>query len=298
MQFAAQKIGWGVPAVFEAAVHSLFRSAAILAVPGHGLVTLVPAKAGGLPGALTIGVPAGFDFAKAFDPEWRAAVRGGVLRFSGGVASVDLRTAVPWRSRLAALQLDLNKPAQRRAWERASRILSADRRSDAFVRIARRPLRALLDATSAFDAARAKRAMAELVGLGAGGTPAGDDFLVGFLVALRATAGWAEETRGDFLAALCRQTKALLSKTNDVSRVYLAAAAEGEVSERLTGLAAAIAAGSGASTVGDAAGAAIVVGHTSGADGTLGLLLGAAAWGPEALARSAVSLIEELPAEV
>lgn len=288
MHLGAEKIGWGVPVTFEATVHSLFRNAAILTVAGHQLVTLVPATAGGLPGAISIALPAGFEFSKALGARSRAAVRGGMLRFRGGALSVDLRDAVRWRSGLDALELDLNKPAMHRAWEDAAAILAADGRTDAFVRIACAPIRALSEAASALDITGANHAMASLVGLGAGGTPAGDDFLVGFLAGLHATE--IALKRQAFLAALGGEIRALLARTNDVSRVYLAAAAEGEVSERLTDVAAAIARGGGAPIVAGVAKAAIVVGHTSGADGTLGLLLGTAAWGPKAVARAGITL--------
>jgi len=293
INLAAEKIGWGVPPSFEANVHSVFRNAAILAHANGGLVTLAPSAAGGLPGAISIGVPEDFDFRKTLDRESRAAVRGGVLRFEGGALSVDLRAAIPWRSRLELLKLDLHWPATRRAWESAAEILSESGKANAFVRIARPFILALVDATSEFRTSNAEIAMTALIGLGAGGTPAGDDFLVGFLAGLRVTGGLARPTRRAFLDSVVRRTRSLLERTSDVSRVYLAAAADGEVSERLTNLAAAIAGGAPASTASRVAKEAIAVGHTSGADATLGFLLGTAARGPVRIARSVGPLLNE-----
>jgi hypothetical protein len=292
MQLVADRIGWGVPSTFDGTVHSLFRNVVILAVPRQRLVTLAPSVAGGLPGAISVGLPADFDFRMSLRLRSEAAVRGGVLRFERGVVAIDLREARPWRSRLAELELDLTMVRPRRAWEIAAATLSADRRSDALAAIARRPIRALIDAASALDAAAARRAMVSLVGLGAGGTPAGDDFLVGFFSGLWATKYPNRAIRPDFLSTLGNDLQPLLGRTNDVSQVYLAAAAAGEASERLTALSAAIARGDPASTVRETAIAAIAVGHTSGADGTLGLLLGTAVWGPEAIVGDAVSLID------
>jgi hypothetical protein len=140
--------------------------------------------------------------------------------------------------------------------------------------IAGPPITALGAATRNLDAAAAGAAAAQLVGLGAGGTPAGDDFLVGYLTAL-----WSSQrARGtEFVTRLSRFIAALSARTSDISRVYLEAAAAGEVSERLTVLAATIATESLHGAVVGAAKAAIAVGHTSGADGTLGLLAGAEA---------------------
>ena len=292
MQLAATRIGWGVPAQFDATVHSLFRSVAILAARDQRLVTLAPSATGGLPGAISVNLPDDFDFRTALRQGSGAALRGGVLRLEHGAVAVDLRHARRWRSRLAELGLDLAAAGPRRAWEVAAAGLAADGRSDAFAAIAHRPIRALFEAASALNAMAARRAMAKLVGLGAGGTPAGDDFLVGFISGLRATQSRTQPVRITFSASLGKALQPLLDRTNDVSRVYLAAAAAGEVSERLADLASAIAGGASAAPLGEAAKAAIAVGHTSGADCTLGLLLGAAAWGPEAIVRRAMSLID------
>jgi hypothetical protein len=93
-----------------------------------------------------------------------------------------------------------------------------------------------------------------------------------------------DEGRAAFVARLGVRLKEFAARTHRISRVYLEAAAEGEVSERLTKLAAQVAAGATPRAVGAAAAAALAVGHSSGANGILGLLLGSAAWGPGAVA--------------
>ena len=78
-----------------------------------------------------------------------------------------------------------------------------------------------------------------------------------------------------------------------MSRVYIEAAAAGEVSERLAAVATCIAAGATPTAIAGAALAAIEIGHSSGADGMLGFLLGLAAWGPEPIFAQSRRLIDQ-----
>jgi hypothetical protein len=291
MSFAALQIGFGVPdAPFAASVRSLFRNACILAVDGAGLVTIAPKAAGGLPGGITVDVPTGFDFERALQSGARAAARGGVLRVEASAFAVDLRAAAPWRAALTGLRLTLSRPAVQSAWKRCATILAKDGRADTLIEIARNPIDALLFATRGLESASAGAAARALIGLGAGGTPAGDDFLVGFLAGLWSAADGAEG-QAFFIAEFARRIRAEAHRTTEVSRVYLEAVAAGEVSERLADLAKAIAAGASEEIVTATAAAAIAVGHSSGADGTLGLLCGAASWGPAGFVPLAAGLL-------
>ncbi len=296
MRLVALRIGTGVPTrPFTGVVRSVFVNAAILTV-ADSLVTLAPAAAGGLPGAITLDVPRGFDFARLMAVGAAAASRAGILRFAGGAASIDLRSARPWRSRLRDISLDFGSPATDSAWRSVAAAVRADGRSDAIARLARRDILSLGDATRHFDLESAERAAARLIGLGAGGTPAGDDLLVGCLVGLWSSIA-GSRPRADFAAGLGKVLRGLAKRTNDVSRVYLEAAAACEASERLAAVATCIAAGMTPTTVAETAAAAIAVGHSSGADGALGLLLGLAAWGPETIFRESRRLVDEtLPA--
>jgi hypothetical protein len=208
-----------------------------------------------------------------------AAARAGILRVADSGLTVDLRQAEAWRSRLDELALDLSRASSRKAWDTAAAVLAADGRAERFLRIAAKPVFALVDAACGFRQAEARALMERLVGLGEGGTPAGDDFLVGFAAALHASARGDGRRRG-FAEAFFGHLRSLGDRTNAVSRIYLEAAAAGEVSEKLTSLAVRIARGEGTASVKAAAAAAIAVGHTSGADGTLGLLAGIASSGP------------------
>jgi Protein of unknown function (DUF2877) len=296
VRLVALRIGAGVPnRPFAGVVRSVFANAAILAV-ADGLVTLVPDATGCLPGAIAVDVPRGLNFANLLQAGAATASRAGILRFAGSAASVDLRAALHWRSRLRDISLDFDSPATNSAWRSVAATLRADGRSNAIARLGREPILVLSDATRRLDLETARQASAQLVGLGAGGTPAGDDLLVGYLAGLWSSLAGLR-ARADFAAGLANTVRASAKRTNDVSRVYLEAAAACEVSERLTAVATCIAVGATTTTAADAAAAAIAVGHSSGADGACGLLLALAAWGPEPIFRESRRLIDEtLPA--
>lgn len=282
IRLAALKIGFGVPERdFDSTVKAVFKNALIVAVGDDGPVTLVAAEAGGLPGGITLDISGDIGFGRTIAVGARAAARAGILRVAGGL-TVDLRQAVAWRSGLNELVLDMDHVASRAAFEIAATFLSAGDRVDRFLGIAAGPVAALVAATRERRGPEAGAIAEKLVGLGEGGTPAGDDFLVGFIAALHAGAG-RDASKAAFVAAFGSQLRANAHRTTDVSRVYLEAAVAGEVSEKLTRLAARIAEGGTPEEVAEATATAIAVGHTSGADGTLGLLAGVAAWGPEAL---------------
>jgi hypothetical protein len=291
VRLVALKIGPGAPTrPFTGVVRSVFANAAILSI-ADGLATLVPAETGGLPGAITLEVPRGFNFARVMAVGAAAASRDGVLRFAGGAASIDLRAARPWTSGLREISLEFGDPATDGAWRSVAAALRADGRSDAIARLACRDILSLGAAIRRFDLEAAEQAAARLIGLGAGGTPAGDDVLVGCLAGLWSSAGGVSR-RADFVAGLGNAVMGLARRTTDVSGVYLAAAAAGEASERLSAVAAAIAAGATPNALAETAAAAIAVGHTSGADGALGLLLGLAAWGPQTIFSESRRLVD------
>jgi hypothetical protein len=115
-------------------------------------------------------------------------------------------------------------------------------------------LESLSAAIKTRDIAAGERAAADLIGLGEGKTPAGDDYLVGVYAAL-----WS-----------CSSARAFA----DLSALYLREAASGEVSERLADVAAGICAGGSDDVVANAVAKALSVGHSSGAAGIFGLLKG------------------------
>jgi hypothetical protein len=275
-RLAAAKTGHGVPeGDFHGRVHSVFTRAAALALDGGALVTIAGRRAGGLPFGVTLQED-DIDFAGTLGEGMDAAARGGVLRIGAGLA-IDLRPAARWRSRLDRLRLDPAEAATARALGEVRALLEQDGRHRDFAALGGTAIDDLARAAKVRDGGAAQDALVRLVGLGAGGTPAGDDFIVGFLAALWAARG-GDEGRAAFLQVLGSAVRALAPRTNDASRAYLEAAADGEVSEALTRLVSAVAAGD-ARLAADAAAAAIAVGHTSGADGVFGFASGAEAGG-------------------
>jgi len=123
----------------------------------------------------------------------------------------------------------------------------------------------------AVDAAR------QLVGLGPGLTPSGDDLLVGVLVAMHCGRASAGPDDG-FVSAFGAEIRAMSRHTTDVSRVFLEWAAHGRATQRLRDVVEAVVMPQGEGRLGGALDAALRVGSTSGADGLLGLLMGLRLW--------------------
>ena len=128
----------------------------------------------------------------------------------------------------------------------------------------------LARATEARDAGAVVSALGALVGLGAGLTPAGDDFIVGYLAALWSRS-YHEHGIATMLSALAVPVGQLALHTNAISRQILLDALGGHFGQRLTEVV------SGLCGCGEVTGAALrllEVGHSSGADGLCGLLFG------------------------
>jgi hypothetical protein len=115
-------------------------------------------------------------------------------------------------------------------------------------------------------------AIADLVGLGPGLTPSGDDVLAGALIGLHA---FARADVAERLAGWLRPRAD--GRTGLVSRAHLACAAEGEGAAVLHDALNALASGD-ASTLAAATAAVGTLGHCSGWDGLLGIAVAATAW--------------------
>jgi len=144
----------------------------------------------------------------------------------------------------------------------------------------------LLQATCRLQLQEAMISVRALIGLGHGLTPSGDDFLVGYMAGLWCTAR-ANPSRMRFLTALGSELSEVSRNTNEISYAYLRSAAKGHVSETLTKLAQQLNEAHNQannmssvrmSRVRATTQAALQVGHTSGSDGALGMLLGCLAW--------------------
>lgn len=278
MHLAALSHGVGVAGSdFAGSVAAVFPRACLLAVGDSLLLTLVTRETGNLPGGIVLATPPGFSFEEHVAVGDAAAVRGGVLRLGGSRLGVDLRAARPWRSRLADIALDPARAGVRACLECAAGVLDRNGRAGPLAAMAGDALARPGQAAGRRDPDAASPAVSRLIGLGDGATPAGDDYLVGYLAGLWATVGASGSVGA--IESLGRAIDASLHCTSLASQIYLRWAIVGEVSERLTDLAAAIARGDEALTAA-AASAALAVGHSSGACGVLGLLDGIAAMAP------------------
>ena len=143
----------------------------------------------------------------------------GTVRFTQSVLSIDLWTAACWHIDLSGLRINLHRQDQAAAWTAAWHTLQQHQRGDTISSIIEAVARAegafgtipaLLEATGALQAKAACAAVGPLIGLGPGLTPAGDDFLVGYLAGLWSTAnidtarlrvpgiGWSLAVQGCF----------------------------------------------------------------------------------------------------
>ena len=200
------------------------RTAALLATPSGALV---PVTAG--PACLA---PGGFGA-----PD-QAALAPVLARWSelAGAPAIDLRA---WH--VAATAVDLRVPGRgrRRRHPGAGRRARPVRRRPA----ARAPARGEL-ARIALEAGELDGCLAATVGAGPGATPAGDDVICGVLAGLDLLGHAGAHAR------LGAAVAPLLAATTRISRHLLAAAAAGRYTERLIGLAAALASASAPSVRG------------------------------------------------
>ena len=289
MFLKAISIGDAVPhADFDAAVHSVFRSAVNLSpAKESNLLTLVTSSEADLPQGIRVDTPEDFSFEsgalRAGEP---AACRDELLRF--GPLTIGLRGARRWKCDLPSLQADLTDPSVATACQSVWDALNARQvqlnaeiiaedlfRSDETIR-AGAAMRGLLDATRRTDPA-APASVRPLIGLGSGLTPSGDDLLVGYLAGLWCAVRNSRE-RTQFVTGLGETVIRLSHLTNAISRTYLTHAARGQVSSRLADLAEAICRGENSDRLLTAAESAMQVGHTSGMDAVTGLLIGLVVW--------------------
>ncbi len=285
---------------YSGRVGAVFRGACSVRPRRDSLLTFLPAEAGKHPAAISLDTMADFDFRRHVRSGEAVQCRAGIVRFAGSELSIDLRTAESWSSLIPALRTDISRPQSLRAWHGAWRELLAhrdrggfgallqSRSGDGLVGIARPAVSALFQATRRNDAYLAAKAAERLVGLGPGHTPSGDDFLVGYLTGLRVSSEGTAAHRS-FLSDLSRRVARAAEATTETSRLYLRLAADGRVAESVSDLAARIGSGDGNEEVGAASGRLFRMGHSSGVDVGMGLLMGIAA----REAASATNIIRE-----
>jgi len=273
-------------------VHSVFRAAVNLSAPDGHLLTLLSAEVGDVPCGVRLdstedfsglGIAAGD--AGAFGADAIVVERsdgGGALRVDCASARRLAALAPPalrgdgalWRlgvARLDALQERLATDL------RVAALLLDGRPCGAMSLRLTEAACALGRAVRAGRPEATRAAATRLIGLGPGLTPAGDDFLCGFLAAAygRCAARPAQSRR---LAALVEVLRPLLTQTTAVSAAFLRSALGGRFSQPLLALAEACAAAPDGDLDG-ALGRLAAVGHSSGLDAATGFFYGATVWG-------------------
>jgi hypothetical protein len=300
VRFQAISVGIDVPThCFNGTVHSLFRQACNVRIEPHRLLTLLSSEKGNVPHGIRLKTSSQSAFLDLLQVGQPVACRGGILRI-GGALSMDLRDAPLWHIDLKELPIDLRRPDQTLSWAAAWSELRASHHTiglpeimhavslpgeqcgssavpSATLEWSTRTIPAFLRAIRDFRLDDAMTAMGSVIGLGPGLTPSGDDFLVGYLAGLWCKAG-NSPPRMRFLTALGSELFQAARRTNDISCAYLRSAAKGHVSEPLATLAQQLNRADDLVRLRTATQAALHIGHTSGTDGVLGLLLGCLAW--------------------
>jgi hypothetical protein len=293
MQLRALSIGEAVPRDnFDAVIQSAFDAAVNLRLAEEDrLITLLISDGYELPQGIRIWTET--LSLQTLSPGMHAAARGGILRFDSSPLTVDLRGAPTWKCRVPELGLEMQTSVAQKVWSTAWNVLNQEqkhkntdlRADDLFhpqtgsslsQRISR-PVTGLVTSADGFDVQGALHAARQMIGLGPGVTPSGDDILIGFLAGLWSMAGQNKQQLG-FIRSFGRGLIQLAKETSEISRTYLRHAAQGQFSSSLSYLAEAIATGGG---VEEAAQAALRVGHSSGMDSVTGLLIGLCVWNME-----------------
>ena len=287
----ADTIGDRVPRDFaRGVVHSVFRMACNIELPGGTLVALLPAGTGNLPHSIRC--------RSAVAPGVQARVRPGqvVIGNAAGLEipaariTVDLTEARAWSGAIGDLRIDRRSPRTLRSLITVRSLLAVHTRdgfapillqgspsSSALAGALARQLASCLPrlaaSTVALDAPAAALELGVLVGLGPGLTPSGDDFVVGYLAAMRARSRYEPGT-DPFVAALRAPLQRLAAQTNPIGRQYILDATAGAFPERLVDVVHALT-GSHADLC-ERVGRALATGHSSGGDTLAGLLFGMA----------------------
>jgi uncharacterized protein DUF2877 len=283
----ADSVGVRVPPRARAQVHSVFLRACNIETDSGELVTLLAPGSGNIPHGIRCASPIG-----PLNTRLRrgqvAILEVGMLRIPAADFEADFSRATVWNGTVAAALPGLrgaeaqetlrelcetlreHAPGQGVAPGLFSSRSAHSTLERALVARMAQTLPILARATETSDVGAVVSALSALVGLGAGLTPSGDDFIVGYLAAL-----WSRSHSkpgiATLLHALAIPVGQLSLHTNAISRQMVLDALQGHFAERLTEVVRCVCGG------GDVAGAAmraLQIGHSSGADVLCGLLFG------------------------
>ena len=285
VRLKADGVGERVPARGCGFVHSVFARACNIEMQGGELVTVLASGLGATPHGIQLEAqPPPFD---AWLRTGQSSVLdGAVLRLPTAGVSVDLSAASRWRGAVGAASPEDGATANRLRTLRAMLCECAPRQGISLALLPpassltslQRALASRLSqvlpmlarATRRRDIAGMAGSAERLVGLGPGLTPAGDDFLAGWLATL-----WSQAALERDLNALLEPLVAALApvfrRTHGISRQMLDDAASGCFAQTLVEVTMALA---GEGTIARACERALTNGHSSGADALCGVLFG------------------------
>jgi hypothetical protein len=290
----ADSLGASVPrASLGGTVHSVFPRACNVLLEDSHVVSLLAPEVGRSAHGIRVSAGRAMRFDQLLCAGDRVRLGERSASFGNHGLEVQLDSALPWRDALSGAALPPGAdafgrlvPEARTALERGATGLGCvflgkefDSRGDVVARaaakVAAKQVPRLARATAALDAEAAGRAASRLVGMGTGFTPAGDDFLIGWLAALALARG-GDAGRAEFLSEFARRVSAQRSCTHPVSAQHLEDACQLRFSERLADFAAGLA--SGEPLWREPLRRLLAVGHSSGADAAAGLLTALPLW--------------------
>jgi hypothetical protein len=283
----AISLGYGVPCDdFTAVVHSVFAHALNLSLlSNRQIITLVVKSEPDLPQGIRLDTPEGFTF-EGLAVSKCTVCKNGIFYLEDDQLIVDLHTAKRWKCNLQVLSINFYDPIEYKSWQCAVNWINQKHGISqggslgfqyAVVCKINDLSRELIKHTQQLNEISVEQTIEKIIGLGPGLTPAGDDYLVGYIAGLWSTAGM-EIRHIQFLRYIGNAVERYSCWTNDISQTYLYHAVHGQVSSRLTDLAGSISRGECDHRLYEVIEASIRSGHISGLMATKGLLEGMMAW--------------------
>jgi len=282
-RFAAEAIGCRVSRMGRGRIGAVFKHASIVLLDDGGIIALLAPHVGQVAHGVRLAESRPFD--RWVSIGMPARVCGDYISLGDGIVAVMLSTARIWtpaihsgllkatETTLKAVVL-LRKLLLTLAFAAGSEFLaltlSIARPATVLEARVSTTLAALAPAARAHDSAGCLVCLRDLVGLGPGLTPAGDDFIIGWLAGLTVAAQSPDQR--EFLAAMRSGIAALSGGTTPISRQHLADACALMFSERLSDVCLALASGAPRAALETCLAAQMSVGATSGADAAAGLI--------------------------
>jgi len=268
------EIGMSAPQTLR--VHSRFRHALNLTAPGVGPLTLLGGESSDFPTGIRLALPDQWDWRREVDDGAPVVARAGLLVAAGW--QVDLAGCPTWQPRTLCVPLRIAAVRRLSLLHDgiALRLRLHAMTHGAFGHVQLLPrwpasARAVTLAPGD-DPLTLQHEVRDLIGYGAGLTPDGDDYLLGYLAALWPWRG--DPVVGAHRFAVARAVERNLGRTTDLSGHFLRLAVQGHFSEPIEGLLRAFAGHVAEVAVRPLADALLRFGATSGADILAGMLHG------------------------